>query len=132
MSKTYNNYEPIPLKFLKSDGTLTDTLPIGGSGEGGAENVNVQNFPKWQGVGNILQGTVAQGEEKMIAVDGATAIWIQADAANTSPLLVSNIQGFEGASVHPGSSEWFYYPTVYVKHNDANAQGIAYQAVKYG
>lgn len=107
--------------------TVTEQTPLPTKGAGGGGQ-----FPKWQGVGNILQGSVAQGEEKMIAVDGATAVWIQADPANTSPLLVSNIPGFEGASVQPGSSEWFYYPTVYVKHNDANAQGIAYQAVKYG
>lgn len=107
--------------------TVTEETPLPTKGTGGGGQ-----FPKWQGVGNILQGAIAQGEEKMIVVDGATAIWIQADPANTSPLLVSNIPGFEGASVQPGSSEWFYYPTLYVKHNDANAQGIAYQAVKYG
>lgn len=134
MSKVYDNHDPIPLKFLKSDGTLTDTLPIGGSGEGGAENVNVQNFPKYQGVGNILQGQVAQSEEKLIDLtgEGATAIWIQASPDNTVPLLVGNMQGFEGAWVMPGSSEWFFYPKLYITHSASEAQGVAYQGVKYG
>lgn len=101
---------------------------------GGASQVQVTNFPAWQGVGDILQGTVAQGEEKLIDLTGpgATAIWIQASPDNTVPLLVGNIQGFEGAWVAPGSSEWFYYPRLYITHSADASQGIAYQAVKYG
>lgn len=88
---------------------------------------------KWQGAGNILQGTVAQGEEKLIDLsgEGVTAIWIQASPTNTDPIQVGNVSGFEGAWVLPGSSEWFFYPKLYLKHDASTTQNIAYQAVKY-
>ena len=94
----------------------------------------VENHPTWSGVGNILQGSVAQGEEKVIDLsgEGATAVWIQADPSNTVPLQVSDVTGFEGAWVSPGSSEWFYYPKLYIKHGASASQGIAYQAKRYG
>lgn len=94
----------------------------------------VQNSPTWDGVGNILQGSVAQGEEKLVdlSAEGATAVWIQADPSNTVPLQVSNVTGFEGAWIQPGSSEWFYYPKIYIKHSASDTQNMAYQAVKYG
>lgn len=111
--------------------STSNRLPTDSGGSGGG-SVSVSNFPKWSGVGNILSGTVAQGEEKLIEVTGATAVWIQASPDNTEPLLVSNVSGFEGAWVMPGSSEWFYYPTLYVKHNASASQGIAYQGVTYG
>lgn len=94
----------------------------------------VENHPTWSGVGNILQGSVAQGEEKLVdlSAEGATAVWIQADPSNTVPLQVSNVTGFEGAWIQPGSSEWFYYPKIYIKHSASDTQNMAYQAVKYG
>lgn len=124
-----------PVKYvvpLATDAQGNPTGPTNGSNGGGSGQVEVTNFPTWSGVGNILVGTVAQGEEKLIEVSGATAIWIQASPDNTEPLLVSNVSGFEGAWVMPGSSEWFYYPTLYVKHNATETQGIAYQGVAYG
>lgn len=94
----------------------------------------VENHPTWNGVGNILQGSVAQGEEKEIdlSATGATAIWIQASPDNTVPIQISNITGFEGAWIQPGSSEWFYYSKLYMKHAATDTQNMAYQAVKYG
>lgn len=49
-------------------------LPTGSAGSGGGGGKT------WQGVGNILQGQVEQGQEKLIdlSAEGATAIWIQA------------------------------------------------------
>lgn len=103
-------------------------LPTGSAGSGGGGGKT------WQGVGNILQGQVEQGQEKLIdlSAEGATAIWIQAPPDNPVPLLVGNISGFEGAWVMPGSSEWFYYPKLYITHSASDSQGIAYQAVMYG
>lgn len=120
------------IKWFKGPSTTGDQyvevseanpLPVSSVGGGG-----------WQGVGEILQGTVAQGEEKLIdlSAEGVTAIWIQASPANTEPLQVGNVSGFEGAWVAPGSSEWFYFSKLYIKHGATASQGMAYQAVKYG
>lgn len=148
-----DKYAPQTGRVIGEDGqiyNLVDLLKgIAGGGGGGTSDVNVKNwpstqqvtgtvsvsaFPTWQGVGNILQGEVQSGEEKLIDLssEGATAIWIQAAPDNTEPLQVGNVQGFEGAWVMPGQSEWFYSPKLYISHGAESAQRLAFQAKKYG
>lgn len=142
------------------DVTADTPLPVTGGGSGGTSDVNVQNwptsqnvsvgnwpatqkvsgtvgvnnFPKWQAVGDMVSGEVQPGQEKLIDLSaaGVTAIEIQASPDNTSPVQVGNITGFPALWLKPGEARFFYYGKLYVSTTADAAQTIAYQAIKYG
>ncbi|MEC1552552.1 hypothetical protein P9D28_08945 [Bacillus haynesii] len=147
MSQSVRFYDKPNDKFVTV--TKDNPLPVTSAGGGGTQSVDVNNWPatqkvsgsvgvnnhpKWQAVGAMVQGQVAAGEEKMIDLSsqGVTFIEIQASPDNTVPLRVGDVPGFTAFWVKPGEMQQFYYGKIYVSHSADAAQEFAYQAVKYG
>ncbi|MFN3206766.1 hypothetical protein P5609_001115 [Bacillus licheniformis] len=147
MSQSVRFYDKTNDEFVTV--TKDNPLPVTGAGGGETQSVDVNNWPttqkvsgsvgvnnhpKWQAVGAMVQGQVATGEEKMIDLSaaGVTFIEIQASPDNTVPLKVGDVSGFTAFWVKPGEMQKFYYGKIYVSHSADAAQEFAYQAVKYG
>ncbi|MCK0471402.1 hypothetical protein [Halalkalibacter sp. APA_J-10(15)] len=138
-------YAPKSGRVIAEDGSIHNIVDLLGGGNGGGGGGDTQaivdavNSLKIEGIPEILTGQVDPGDEgdypKMIAPSGAAAIKIQAPSTNTEPLMVSDQQnGMFGAwEVAPGTSEEFFYDTVYVSLVDGitDPQQVTFKAVRY-
>lgn len=140
--KPVSDSNPFPVKFAGGgDGTSDVNVKNWPTEQKVSGSVDVGNFPKWQGVGDILQGTVDASNTgdypKRIDLSGenATAIEVVNTGTTDKVITVSNLQNAitGGIPIAPGDSRWFYFPVVFISvDGDTGSQGIAFQAVRYG
>lgn len=140
MPEDINRYAPRSGRVIAEDGTIhniVDLLGGGGSGGSSEQKVNVTNFPKYVGSGNILSGdvdpTATDGSyPKLIDAVGANAIEIQCPQDNTEPLLVSSMQpDFGDWEVYPGTSKVFHFSKLYVGTKATTTQRVTFMALDY-
>lgn len=71
MSKSdYNNASPLALKFIKSDGTIVDALPVSGGVGGGTTSQLLDTLPRIKtltNVTNLNMGTLVTTGKKVVS-----------------------------------------------------------------
>lgn len=86
MSKSYDNYEPTPAKWILPDGTLTDKCPTDGGGGGG--KVTIADMPyEALTTSTDLSATTILGSH---ATPDSVGYLIQADPDNTDNVIIVN------------------------------------------